>query len=90
VRVTSTLHPLCGEQLDATGFKRWKGKLMLVVVLPDGSPGTIPADATDVLGHQPAGLATSGLTVEGVQRLRALVMVLGAPRTSTARPKTRK
>ena len=34
----------------AKSFKRWNGVLLLVIDLPDGSPGTICCDATDVLG----------------------------------------
>jgi hypothetical protein len=48
--------------------------------LPDGSPGTVRADATDVLG----GLAVEpGVTVldgDGVRALRALVDRLKPPR----------
>ena len=53
VRVTSTVHPLFGRLLPATGFKRCDGSLFLVVGLPDGSPGTIPVSATDILGDEP-------------------------------------
>ena len=35
--------------MRATSFRRLNGSLFLVVQLPDGSPGTIRADATDVL-----------------------------------------
>src|SRR6266540_6225568 len=48
VRVTAATHPLFGRLLWASGFKRLGGVLHLVVVLPDGSPGTIRADATGV------------------------------------------
>jgi hypothetical protein len=50
VRVVAETHPLFGRLLAARSFKRWNGALLLVVELPDGSPGTIRADATDVLG----------------------------------------
>jgi hypothetical protein len=53
VRVTSAAHPLSGRLVAARSFKRLNGVLLLVIELPDGSPGTIPAAATDVLG--PAG-----------------------------------
>lgn len=75
--MTSPVHPLFGRVLAANGFKRWDGDLLLVVVLPDGSPGTIPATATDVLGCSPAGAITSALSVEGVRRLRQLLDTLG-------------
>ncbi|WP_136623063.1 hypothetical protein [Mycobacterium pseudokansasii] len=54
-------------------FRRRQGVLRLVVVLPDGTPGMVAADATDVFGSDAAvlaGLATT-LSVEGVRRLRS-------------------
>ena len=50
VRVVAETHPLFGRPLAAKSFKRWNGVLLLVIDLPDGSPGTIRCDATDVLG----------------------------------------
>ncbi len=44
------MHPLPGRLVAVRSFKRLNGELLLVIELPDGSPGTIPADATDVLG----------------------------------------
>jgi hypothetical protein len=82
--VTSPVHPLFGRLLSASGFKRWNGSLLLVVVLPDGTPGTIPAEATDVFGVPPAPVVTAVLSVEGVRRLRAVVEPL-APRRSRSR-----
>ena len=41
--------------MAARSFKRLNGELLLVIELPDGSPGTIPARATDVLGPAEAG-----------------------------------
>jgi hypothetical protein len=90
VRVTSAVHPLFGRVLEATGFKRWDGALLLVVVLPDGSPGTIPAEATDVLGAPAEPGLVSVLSVEGVRQLRTLLDVLGRPRRSRKGPRTRK
>ena len=90
IRVTSTRHPLFGSLLEATGFKRWRGHLMLVVLLPDGSPGTIPVDVTDLLGVTAAQGPASVLTVEGVRTLRALVGALAPTKRSTSRSKTRK
>jgi hypothetical protein len=78
VRVTSEVHPLFGRLLWAGGFKRLGGVLHLVVTLPDGSPGTIRADATGVFGDG-GGLQALGapggsvLTVEGIRQLRVLV-----------------
>lgn len=76
--MTSEVHPLFGRLLWAGGFKRLGGVLHLVVTLPDGSPGTIRADATGVFGDG-GGLGTLGvpggtvLTVEGIRQLRVLV-----------------
>ena len=90
VRVISTLHPLFGRLLQATGFKRWKGEMLLLVILPDGSPGTIPASATNILGGDIAAGLTTVLSVEGVRELRVLVDSLKPTRRSPPRPKTRK
>jgi hypothetical protein len=60
----------------ARSFKRLHGELLLVIELPDGSPGTIRADATDVLGDaEPAGPGTV-LDASGFRRLHALVTAL--------------
>jgi hypothetical protein len=89
VRVTSPVHPLFGRLVQASGFKRWDGTVMLVVALPDGTPGTIPADATDVLGDPDPPEPTSVLSVPGVQRLRMLVDALVSPASrSRSAPKT--
>jgi len=74
--VTSQTHPLFGRLLEATGFKRVDGLVLLVVVLPDSSPGTIRADATNVFGERPVDDEDPGatvLSVEGVRRLRGLI-----------------
>ena len=67
------VHPLCGERLRALSFRRRQGVLRLVVVLPDGTPGMVAADATDVFGD--AGTVVAGvvttLSVAGVRRLRS-------------------
>jgi hypothetical protein len=68
-------HPLAGRLVTARSFKRLNGELLLVIELPDGSPGTIPAGATDVLGvcrgRWPAGGAGRGRVAPptGEQRL---------------------
>ena len=70
-------HPLFGRLVRASSFKRLNGVLHLVVVLPDGSPGTVQAEATDVLGVERAeGLAVV-LDAEGLRALRELVARLG-------------
>ena len=38
---TPWTHPLFGELLACSGLRRWNSALLLVVDLPDGSPGTI-------------------------------------------------
>jgi hypothetical protein len=66
-------HPLLRERLRALSFRRRQGALRLVVVLPDGTPGMVAADATDVFGD--AGTSASRLptilSVDGVRRLRS-------------------
>lgn len=74
--MTATTHPLFGELLGASDFRRLDGVLHLVVTLPDGSPGTIRAEATDVLGARPEGAAGTVLDVEGLSSLRRLVLQL--------------
>ena len=75
--MTAATHPLFGELLAASDFRRLDGVLHLVVVLPDGSPGTIRAEATDVLGARPEATAgTVVLDVEGLLSLRRLVLQL--------------
>ena len=76
VRVTATAHPLSGELLEASGFRRWNGVLLLVVTLVDASPGTIRADATDVFATDPVAPARLVLDGSGLQALHALVVSL--------------
>jgi hypothetical protein len=77
VRVTGPAHPLFGELLAASGFRRFAGVLHLVVELPDGSPGTIRADATDVLAAAGLEPVLAVLDASGVRALRALVTAMG-------------
>lgn len=88
--MTSTAHPLFGRLLRATGFKRWKGRLLLVVVLEDGAAGTIPADATDVLGDVQLEASAAVFTVEGLRELMALVTALGPGTLVPSGRRTRK
>jgi hypothetical protein len=85
--VTASTHPLFGELVAVSGFKRWNGVLLLVVDLLDGSPGTIRADATDVFATEPVEPSVMVLDGEGLQALRALVAVLARPRSRAARGK---
>ena len=79
VRVTAWTHPLFDELLACSGFRRWNGVLLLVVDLPDGSPGTIRADATDVFATEPTVSLGVVLDGAGVQVLHALVAALRRP-----------
>ena len=74
--MTAVTHPLFGELLAASDFRRLDGVMHLVVTLPDGSPGTIRAEATDVLGARPEGKAGTVLDVDGLVSLRRLVLQL--------------
>ena len=82
VRVVAETHPLFGRLLAAKSFKRWNGVLLLVVELPDGSAGTVRADATNILAADPAApvasVAPTGLVLDGdgVQTLQALVAAM--------------
>ena len=76
VRVTRAVHPLSGCTLEATGFRRWRGLIELLVALPDGSGGTIDAAATDVFGSAPETAAATILSADGLRDLRSLVAVL--------------
>jgi hypothetical protein len=81
VRVVSTTHPLSGRLVAARSFKRLHGELLLVIELPDGSPGTIPAAATNVLGTvADAGLAVV-LDAAGWRRLRDLAAAMASEDT---------
>lgn len=88
--MTASVHPLFGQALPANGLKRWKGEILLVVVLPDGSPGTIALSATSLSGEDAAVGPSTVLSLDGVRHLRSLVATLGRRRASTVSPKTRK
>ena len=77
MRVTSAVHPLFGRLLEAASFKRWNGELLLVVTLPDGSPGTVRACDTGVFGVPvEAGGAGVVLDAAGIRELARLVSVV--------------
>jgi len=78
IRVTGAAHPLRGRTLDAVSFMHLRGVLYLVVRLPDSSPGTIPASATDIFGVAAAPGPAMVLDADGLRRLRALVTALAA------------
>jgi hypothetical protein len=77
VRVTASAHPLFGELLAASGFRRFAGVMHLVAELPDGSPGTIRADATDVLAAAEPQVPGTVLDAAGVRALKVLVTAMG-------------
>jgi hypothetical protein len=81
--VTGVTHPLFGRLLSASGFKHLKGVLHLVVTLPDGSSGTIAADATDVHGELVCDAHATIMSIEGFRHLRALVTALRESRDQT-------
>jgi hypothetical protein len=74
VVVTALAHPLCGCRVRAYAFRHVDGVPHLKVELPDGMPGLIAADATDVFGAGPAA-AGAGLVLDGagLRHLRAVV-----------------
>ena len=82
VRVVAETHPLFGRLLAARSFKRWNGVLLLVVDLPDGSPGTIRADATDVFGVGGPEGAVAVLDAAGLRELHRLVQRLWSSRVA--------
>jgi hypothetical protein len=73
VRVTVETHPLFGRLVRAASFKRWNGVMHLVIELPDGSPGTIRAEATDIFGGGAAQGPAVVLVAAGLRHLRGLV-----------------
>jgi hypothetical protein len=90
VRVTSVTHPLFGQLLRARGFKRRSGVVLLVVTLPDGSPGTMRADASDILSAGRPEEGSAVLSADGLRHLHQLVSALAPARQRRGRPKTRK
>jgi hypothetical protein len=64
---------LFGQLLAARDFRRVDGVVFLVVGLPDGSPGTIRVDATDVFAVDTAEPVVTVLDVDGLRSLRLLV-----------------
>src|ERR1019366_7702258 len=74
VVVTAVTHPLHGCRVRAYAFRHVDGVPHLKVELPDGMPGLVAADATDVFGAGPAA-AGAGLVLDGagLRHLRAVV-----------------
>jgi len=80
VVVTALAHPLCGCRVRAYAFRHVDGVPHLKVELPDGMPGLVAADATDVFGAG-AAAAGAGLVLDGagLRHLRAVVTRLRDP-----------
>jgi hypothetical protein len=88
--VTAAIHPLFGRLLAARDFRRVDGVVLLVVELPDGSPGTIRVEATDLLGMDPGVAVVTVLDVEGLRALSGLVRTLQTRPRIPARPRNGK
>jgi hypothetical protein len=88
--VTRPTHPLFDRLLPATGFRRRSGVLLLVVTLPDGTPGTIPAAATGILAEGATEVDPTVLSADGFRRFRELCGLLGASHQRRNRPQPRK
>jgi len=74
VVVTAAAHPLQGCRLRAYAFRHVDGVPHLKVELPDGMPGLVAAEATDVFGAEQA-VAGAGLILDGagLRHLHAVV-----------------
>jgi len=83
--VIASAHPLCGKRLQASSFRRQAEELLLVVELPDGSPGLMAAAVTDIFGvpEPPPGPPTV-LSVEGARHLRSMLEAGGSGSGSTS------
>ena len=72
-------HPFEGRSLDVFGAMHRKGRLLLVVILPDGSKSLIPADWTDLAAPAPSVGAPAATTLGSLEHLlhaRAVVDAL--------------
>src|ERR1035438_2853933 len=76
VLVTAAAHPLFGSRLTAYAFRHVDGVLHLKVKLPEGRPGLVRADVTDVHGD---GEERPSLVLD-VAGLRGLRVLGGRPR----------
>ena len=84
IRITHSLHPLCGERLDVVSHRRQASEMHWIVLLPDGSRNQIPSSWTD----HPAGLIPSDIFQTGgratPESLRDLIMMLDSLVTAPA------
>lgn len=79
VTVVRVRHPFQGRSLNVFGVMHRKGRLLLVLILPDGSKSLIPADWTD-LASPTQSIGTPATTtlgsLEDLLHARALVDAL--------------
>src|SRR5215813_10263609 len=79
VTVVRARHPFEGRLLNVFGAMHRKGRLLLVLILPDGSKSLIPADWTDLASPKPSGCASAATTLGSLETLlhaRAVVDAL--------------
>ena len=79
VTILRPRHPFEGKSLNVFGAVHRKGRLLLVLVLPDGSKSLIPADWTDLTSSTQslsAPLATTLGSLEELLHARAIVDAL--------------
>src|SRR5215471_1216550 len=79
VTIVRVRHPFEGRSLNVFGAMHRKGRLLLVLILPDGSKSLIPADWTD-LGSPMQSIGTPAATtlgsLENLLQARAVVDAL--------------
>ena len=88
--MTAETHPLFGRLLWASAFTRLNRVVHLIVALPDGSPGTIRAAATDVFGEGESKRLSVTLDVDGLRELRRVVALIRNTARPGGRPRQRK
>jgi len=77
VTIVRPRHPFEGQPLNVFGAMHRKGRLLLVLILPDGSKSLIPADWTDLASPSfGAPAATTLGSLEHLLHARALVDAL--------------
>jgi hypothetical protein len=78
IRVTWLDHRLYGSELPVHGWHHIHGEIHLLVTLPDGSRGYLPATATTLWQAQEHDRAELALTADGIHQLRQLIDALRA------------
>jgi hypothetical protein len=88
VRITRVHHPLQGHSLEVLGQMHCRGRLELLLVLPDGSKSLVPAAWTDYAADTPHGAGTVAAQCEvlaapeDLMAARVVVSALLAPTIS--------